>query len=177
MQTKKVIVEKYTPTWKTAFDAIRAELEEALGGLILSVEHVGSTSVEGLSAKPCIDIDIVIADYTVFDAVVEALASIGYEHEGNLGIRDREAFKYTDKPHLQKHHLYVCPKESAELHRHLTFRDYLRQNPEAAAQYSAVKEDAAHLYPDDIDGYIAYKSPCIEELYRRCGLIQGAPNP
>jgi GrpB-like predicted nucleotidyltransferase (UPF0157 family) len=123
-----------------------------------------------MSAKPCIDIDVVIKDYTVFDTVVAKLASIGYTHEGNLGIKDREAFKYSDKPHLMKHHLYVCPQNSKELQRHLTFRDFLRSNREAAGKYSAVKENAAKLFPDDMDGYIAYKSPCIEDLYKRCGL-------
>ena len=123
------------------------------------------------TAKPCIDIDIVIRDYTVFDVVVEKLATIGYIHEGDLGILDREAFKYDSKPHLQKHHLYVCPQASEELRRHLTFRDYLRSHPEAIRQYSAIKEQAAHLFPNDIDQYIQYKSPCIEELYRLCGLI------
>ena len=142
----------------------------ALGDLAVAIEHVGSTSVEGMSAKPIIDIDVVIPDYSVFDAVVQTLAKIGYTHEGDLGIKDREAFKYTDKPHLQKHHLYVCPQNSAELHRHVTFRDFLRGNPDAVKTYSAVKETAAKLYPDDIDGYISYKSPCIEELYKRCGL-------
>lgn len=171
MQTKKVVVLPYDSAWKTAFEAIRAELDAALGDLAIGIEHVGSTSVEGMSAKPIIDIDVVIPDYTVFDAVVQDLAQIGYTHEGDLGIKDREAFKYTDKPHLLKHHLYVCPQNSAELHRHITFRDFLRRTPDAVKQYSAVKKTAAALYPDDIDGYINYKSPCIEEMYRVCGLM------
>ena len=170
MQTKKVIVLPYDSAWKTAFEDIRAELDAALGNLAIAIEHVGSTSVVGMSAKPIIDIDVVIPDYTLFDDVVQRLAQIGYTHEGDLGIKDREAFKYTDKPHLQKHHLYVCPQNSAELHRHVTFRDFLRGNPDAVKTYSAVKETAAERYPDDIDGYINYKSPCIEELYKRCGL-------
>ena len=170
MQTKKVIVLPYDRAWKTAFEDIRAELDAALGNLAIAIEHVGSTSVVGMSAKPIIDIDVVIPDYTVFDDVVQRLAQIGYTHEGDLGIKDRETFKYTDKPHLQKHHLYVCPQNSAELHRHITFRDFLRGNPDAVKTYSAVKETAAALFPDDIDGYINYKSPCIEELYKRCGL-------
>lgn len=170
MRTKKVIVLPYDASWKTAFNDIRRELEAALGDLAVSIEHVGSTSVEGLSAKPIIDIDVVIRDYSVFDAVVRKLASVGYIHEGDLGIQGREAFKYTHKPHLQKHHLYVCPQDSAELRRHITFRDFLRSNPDAVQEYSAVKETAARLYPEDIDGYIAYKSPCIERLYRMCGL-------
>ena len=65
---------------------------------------------------------------------------------------------------------YVCPKYSEELHRHITFRDFLRSNPEAVKKYSLIKEKAAELFPHDIDGYIEYKSPCIEELYKECGL-------
>lgn len=170
MRRKKVIVLPYDPAWKDAFEAIRRELEAALGDLALGIEHVGSTSVEGLSAKPCIDVDVVIQDYSVFSDVVRKLEAIGYVHKGDLGIRDREAFRYSDKPHLLTHHLYVCPRDSRELHRHLTFRDFLRSHPEAAKQYGQVKERAAQLFPEDMDQYIAYKSPCIARLYEQCGL-------
>ena len=173
MKTKRVVVVPYDEAWASAFEKIKKEIESAIGDLIVGIEHVGSTSVEGLSAKPIIDIDIVISDYSVFDAVVQRLQSIGYIHEGNLGIKDREAFKYSDKPHLQKHHLYVCPQQSEELHRHLTFRDFLRSHPEAVQKYGAVKEKAARLFPDDINQYIEYKSSCIEEMYEMCGLSKG----
>ena len=170
MKTKKVIVLPYDAAWESAFEAIRAEIQTALGDLMLGIEHVGSTSVKGMSAKPCIDIDVVIRDYSVFDAVVQKLDAIGYIHEGDLGIKDREAFKYADKPHLMTHHLYVCPRDSEELHRHIVFRDFLRKNPEAVKEYSMVKEKAAALFPDEIEQYIAFKAPCIEELYIKCGL-------
>ncbi len=171
MRTARVIVVPYDATWKSAFEEIKKELEKAIGDLIIGIEHVGSTSVEGLSAKPCIDIDVIIRDYSIFDTVVSKLETIGYIHEGNLGIKDREAFQYSDKPHLQRHHLYVCPQQSEELHRHITFRDFLRSNPEAVQKYGSVKETAAQLFPDDIDKYMEYKSPCIEELYEMCGLV------
>ena len=171
MRTKKVVVLPYDRAWKSAFEEIKAEIECAIGDLIIGIEHVGSTSVEGMSAKPCIDIDVVISDYTVFDRVVRRLAAIGYIHEGDLGIADREAFCYSGKDHLMKHHLYVCPQNSRELHRHITFRNYLRTNPEAARAYGAAKERAARLFPEDVDGYIACKAPCIEQLYRECGLL------
>ena len=170
MRTLNVVVLPYDKAWETDFEAIKQEIEAAIGDLILGVEHVGSTSVEGMSAKPCIDIDVVIRDYTVFDAVVEQLAAIGYQHEGDLGIRHREAFRYEGKPHLRTHHLYVCPQDSEELHRHITFREFLKSHPEAVRQYSRVKEEAARQFPEDIDGYIACKSPCIAELYAQCGL-------
>lgn len=170
MRTTKVIVLPYDKKWKSDFEAIRKEIIAAIGDLIIGIEHVGSTSVEGLSAKPCIDIDVVIKDYSVFNTIVSKLEAIGYIYEGNLGIEGREAFKYFNKPHLQTHHLYVCPQQSKELHRHLTFRDFLRSNPEAVKKYGSVKEKAAQLFPDDIEKYIEYKSPCIEELYKMCGL-------
>ena len=131
MRTLNVVVLPYDKAWKTDFEAIKQEIEAAIGELILGVEHVGSTSVEGMSAKPCIDLDVVIRDYTVFDAVVERLAAIGYQHEGDLGIRHREAFRYEGKSHLRTHHLYVCPQDSEELHRHITFREFLKSHPEA----------------------------------------------
>lgn len=171
MRTKNVIVLPYDSKWKTDFENIKQELLGAIGDLVICIEHVGSTSVEGLSAKPVIDIDVVISSYSVFDSVVSRLENIGYFHEGNLGIEDREAFRYAGKPHLQTHHLYVCPQDSKELLRHITFRDFLKNSPEAVKKYSAVKEMAAKLYPDDIEKYMEYKSPCIEELYSLCGLL------
>lgn len=170
MAKKQVIVEKYDAAWAQDFRQIEQELKEALGDLALRIEHVGSTSVKGLSAKPIIDLDIVIPDYSRFDAVVAALETIGYIHEGDLGIPGREAFKYSEKEHLRRHHLYVCTETSEELKRHLAFRDYLRSHPEAVREYSRVKEEGAALYPEDIDKYIEYKSPCIEKIYRELGL-------
>ena len=170
MRTKQVVVVPYDEAWKNAFEEIKTEIEAEIGALIIGIEHVGSTSAEGMSAKPCIDMDVIIKDYSVFDEIVRKLGVIGYIHEGDLGIKDREAFKYANKPHLMTHHLYVCPRDSEELHRHIAFRDFLRKNPEAVKKYSRVKETAAQLFPDSIDQYIEYKSPCIEELYRECGL-------
>ena len=170
MRTAHVVVLPYDPKWNEDFSAIRSELEAAMGELALRIEHVGSTSVEGMSAKPCIDMDVVIPNNSFLGKVIERLAAIGYLYEGNLGVEGREAFCYTGKPHLQLHHLYVCPADSEELRRHLVFREFLRQNPEAVKRYSAVKEQAARLFPEDIEGYMEYKAPCIEEFYRLCGL-------
>ena len=139
MRTSRVLVVPYNEAWADAFEEIKGEIEAAIGDLIVGVEHIGSTSVQGLSAKPCIDVDVIIKDYSSFDEIVSRLARIGYIHEGDLGIKDREAFKYTDKPHLMMHHLYVCPQYSEELHRHITFRDFLRSNADAAGEYSKVK--------------------------------------
>ena len=170
MITRRIIVVPYQEDWERNFSAIAAELQDAVGDLTLRIEHVGSTAVPGLSAKPIIDIDLVIPDDSVFETVVSRLEAIGYRHEGDLGIPGREAFDYSGKEHLQKHHLYVCTEDSAELRRHIAFRDYLRSHPEAAEEYSRIKEEGASLYPQDIDRYIAYKAPFIERFLRELSL-------
>lgn len=168
MRTKHVVVLPYDEKWKQDFMDIKTELRQALGGLALSIEHVGSTSVEGLAAKPIIDIDVVVKKEKLNDAI-SALKTIGYDHEGDLGIPGREAFAYEGKEHLRQHHLYVCPEDSPELKRHLAFRDYLRMHPEAAIEYGRIKTEAAKRYPEDIDQYIAYKAPCIEKIMLKMG--------
>ena len=108
MVTRNIVVVPYDERWARDFEAIASEIRDALGELAIDIVHVGSTSVPGLSAKPIIDIDVVIRDYTSFDAVVSALKALGYYHEGDLGIAGREAFGYEGKSHLRAHHLYVC---------------------------------------------------------------------
>ena len=170
MKTEHVTVEDYNPEWKKEFERIKNELLTVLSGKILAIEHVGSTSVEGLTAKPVIDIDIVI-NYN-FEEVKNALEHIGYIHEGDLGIPGREAFRYKNKSHLMVHHLYVCDKDSKELHRHITFRDYLRQHKEDRDKYSSIKKEMALEYPEDIDSYIEGKQPVILDIYKKCGLLE-----
>ena len=128
-------------------EAIRAELHEAIGDRIVGIRRVGNTSASVLSAKPCIDLDVIIEDASAFSVVAVDLCCIGNYHEGNLGIEGSEAFGTSDKPHPMSHHLYVCTKDPEELRRHITFRDFLRRNPQAAREYGVVKETAAKLFP------------------------------
>ena len=169
MTTRNIVVLPYDEKWAQAFLDIKSELDAVLGGLPISIEHVGSTSVQGLAAKPIIDIDVVVRRTDV-GAAIKALATIGYEHEGNGGIEDREMFKYSGKENLMEHHLYVCPEDSAELKRHVLFRDYLRAHPDAVQAYSQIKKEAADLYPHDIDLYINHKGVVIEKIYKELGL-------
>ena len=175
MAIRNIVVLPYDQKWQQDFLDIKKELAAALGmaqeqgSLALAIEHVGSTSVPGLSAKPIIDIDVVVRRTDV-GAAIKALATIGYEHEGNGGIEDREMFKYSGKENLMEHHLYVCPEDSAELKRHVLFRDYLRAHPDAVQAYSQIKKEAAELYPHDIDSYINHKGTVIEKIYKELGL-------
>ena len=171
MRTKSVVVEKWNPKWKDEFERIVDSLGEDVIYNSVKIEHVGSTSVEGLSAKPIIDLDIVIEN-DKFEIIKRLLNDKGYKHEGDLGIEGREAFSYSGKEELMTHHLYVCTKDSEELFKHITFRDFLKNNSALASEYSKVKEKAAVLYPDDIDKYIEFKSEIIEKIYKKCGLLK-----
>ncbi|MCL2774669.1 MAG: GrpB family protein [Oscillospiraceae bacterium] len=169
---RKVIVVPYDESWKCEFEKIKNELLEVLKDNIIKIEHVGSTSVEGLAAKPIIDIDIVIKDYNSFETIKEKLSQIGYTHDGDLGIKDRQSFVYKvdEKPYLMNHHTYVCPEYSQELRRHIIFRDYLRSHSEDRDWYGSVKMLAAKYYPEDIDSYMIAKHPCVREIFCKCGL-------
>jgi GrpB-like predicted nucleotidyltransferase (UPF0157 family) len=167
MRTERVIVVPYDVGWKEEFLKIKLFLEKTLKDSIISIEHVGSTSVEGLSAKPILDIDIVIKNYSSFQKVKFKLENLGYYHEGNLGIKDREAFGYNGKDEFMAHHLYVCPADSEELKRHLAFRDYLRIHKEDREKYSEIKLQASKEYPTNIEGYIEYKSSIITDIYKK----------
>jgi len=170
MITKNIVVVPWQPEWLRSFEKIRDTLLPELKGLILVIEHVGSTSVPGLAAKPIIDIDIVIKDQRAFPAVKKALTGLGYQHVGDLGIPGREAFKYSNKPELMEHHLYVCVQDSSELKRHLALREHLKAHPEDRDRYAQVKCAAAARHPTDIDAYLEEKTPIILEIYQKCGL-------
>jgi GrpB-like predicted nucleotidyltransferase (UPF0157 family) len=146
-----MILAPYNPEWPAEFAALRGVYTSSLGKLVLRVEHVGSTAVPGLRAKPILDIDIVMPSYEVFPDIVVHLLRLGYTHNGDQGIRDREAFKpldtmapYTSPPRKwMSHHLYVCPADSLELRRHLNFRDALRAHGNLRQEYEKRKLDIA----------------------------------
>ncbi len=114
--------------------------------------------------------DIIIEGYDKFDEVKNVLEGMGYYHEGDLGIKGREAFEYEGKESYMTHHIYVCPKDSQALQNHLAFRNHLRENPDDRDRYGQVKAKAAFEYPKDIDGYMEAKSPVIAEIYEKLGL-------
>ena len=160
-----MILHKHSPLWADAFRELKEVYSCCLGDLAIAIEHVGSTSVPDIKAKPILDIDIVIADYDHFPRVVDKLALLGYRHNGDQGIRHREAFHgidewtpHTDpRRHWQNHHLYVCPQWSEELKRHLLLRDYLRTNETARREYEAIKQLIEARSDGDRKKYAAIK--------------------
>jgi GrpB-like predicted nucleotidyltransferase (UPF0157 family) len=164
---RKVLVVDYDSSWPLTFANLQAPIWEALRGIALSVEHVGSTSVPGLAAKPIIDIDAIVPSRAQVPATIERLVALGYVHSGNLGIEDREAFESPAK--LPAHHLYVCVQGSAALANHLAIRDCLRRNPAAAAAYGQLKKHLAEQFHTDIESYIGGKTDFLLELLRGRG--------
>jgi GrpB-like predicted nucleotidyltransferase (UPF0157 family) len=166
---RTIVVVPYKEKWVIEFEKIRDEILPVINNDIISIEHVGSTSVPGLWAKPIIDINIIVEN-TKLPLVIEKLFDIGYIHEGNLGIEGREAFRYLEKTHLMQHNLYVSTKDSAEYKRQIAFRDYLRVHPSDCKSYSEIKIEMAKKYPHDIDSYIRGKEPVVMEIYQKCGI-------
>ncbi|GEM84474.1 GrpB family protein [Meiothermus hypogaeus] len=162
-----IVVVDYDPTWPEVFERLRAPLWEAVQDFALGIEHVGSTSVPGLAAKPIIDIDVVVATEADVALAIERLAVLGYTHQGNLGILGREAFH--QPAHLPLHHLYVCLQNSAGLRNHLALRDYLRAHPGAVKAYSALKKRLAQEHAYNIDAYIEGKSDMILAMLKETG--------
>ncbi len=163
-RAEPVVVVPYDPAWPAAFARLRDRLAPALGELAVGIEHVGSTAVPGLDAKPIIDVDVVIRHTDDFGAVVERLATLGYEHLGDLGIAGREAFRAT--PDQPRHHLYVCAAGAPALQAHLALRDALRADPQLATAYAALKRELAERYRDDRDSYAESKSAFIASVLR-----------
>jgi GrpB-like predicted nucleotidyltransferase (UPF0157 family) len=143
-----MLIVKYNPEWITHFEKIKAKLWYVLNGTNIEIEHVGSTSVPKLDAKPIIDIDVICYQDADFQGIKKCLESLGYFHNGNQGVEGREVFKRNgigkdDVLDKITHHLYVCKHDCWELQRHILFRDYLRKNEIAKEFYQNLKYQIA----------------------------------
>jgi GrpB-like predicted nucleotidyltransferase (UPF0157 family) len=161
-----IIVVEYDSTWPQLFETLRSSIWNAVADIAISIEHVGSTSVPGLAAKTIIDIDVVVPNQHV-SIGIERLTILGYEHQGDLGIPQREAFRCPSGS--IRHHLYLCPASSPALANHIAIRDYLRANPDAVQTYGTLKKRLSREYAHDIDGYVEAKTAFLVEILRKTG--------
>ena len=159
---KKIVVAKYDSRWVDQFRELRNALLNYLKDDIIEIEHIGSTSIKGLRAKPIIDVDIIIEDDNEkMNLVISKLNELGYIHLGDLGIAGREAFNrksvsiFNTSSNRSKfeHHLYLCKKGNLALENHIKFRNYLRLHLEDVIKYGKLKAQLALEY--DIDSYCA----------------------
>jgi GrpB-like predicted nucleotidyltransferase (UPF0157 family) len=155
-----IVIEDYDGSWPETFERLNARLLRALDDAVLAVEHIGSTAVPGLPAKPIVDIDVVVSSEEDVSRAIERLASLGYEHEGDLGVAGREAFRWPAGE--RRHHLYVVVEGSHAHRRHVLFRDYLRTHPDEAVNYGQLKREFARRHRRDRAAYTDAKSAFIE---------------
>jgi GrpB-like predicted nucleotidyltransferase (UPF0157 family) len=137
-----VEVVPYNPEWNTWFDELRTQIWPHVSDVARDMIHVGSTSITGMSAKPIIDIDIVVQSTEVLPEIIARLGKLGYVHVGDLGITGREAFNLDGTP-IYPHHLYVCPSGSDALRNHLLLKKHPSENPESFKRYNDLKIDLA----------------------------------
>lgn len=169
-----MLIQQYNPEWKTQFETLQSILLKTIGHSIITIEHVGSTSVIGLAAKPIIDIDIVYEQASDFELIKLGLEKLSYYHNGNQGIPDREVFKrsseHTDYAELEiiKHHLYVCISTSSELQNHLLFRDFLSNNEWAKIEYQNLKYKLAQEVNQDRKAYAVLKETRASTFIEKC---------
>lgn len=163
----RVEVEPWDPTWAASFEAVRAELERACNDVPgHSVEHVGSTAVPHLAAKPVLDVTIVVPPEHV-DEAIAAVERVGYRHQGERGIPDRHAF--SAPPHGPARHVYVGVEGSLAVRNQLTVRDVLRQDPELRDRYARLKQSLASRELESMDDYVAAKTPILQEILGASG--------
>ncbi len=163
-----VLVVPYDPMWPVAFEELRASLLVAFAAaedLPTRVEHVGSTSVPGLLAKPIIDIDVVVTCEDGVARAIELLRRAGYEHQGDLGIPGREAFRAPPDGGPARH-LYVVVDGNQPYRDHVDLRDYLRKHTAEAREYATLKAALAARFPtdapDDREAYTGAKADFIQ---------------
>ncbi len=162
----EVVIVDYDPGWPRQFEAIAVRVRAAFdNNNLVAIEHIGSTSVPNLPAKPVIDLDVLVRSKADVPNAIKTLAALGYIHEGDKGIKGREAFQWPcDMP---RHHLYVCAQGNAELQRHVAFRDYLRTYPEDARRYGELKIELVARYHADRVAYNNAKTEFVEAVLEK----------
>ncbi|PPB50149.1 GrpB family protein [Arthrobacter pityocampae] len=157
-----IILEPHSPDWARQFRAVADALEVALSGLlIVSIEHVGSTAIPDLPAKPILDIDIIV-QRDVVPAAIEALERAGYAHRGDLGVPDRAAFAAPDE--TPSRNVYLCVDGTLHLRNHLAVRAALLTHPALRDRYGAVKRQLAGDPSMNIHRYVAGKSAVLRDI-------------
>jgi GrpB-like predicted nucleotidyltransferase (UPF0157 family) len=161
---RKYSFSEYNPNWPAQFSTIKDFLLKAFGDSAINIEHVGSTSVQGMKAKPLIDILIVVHKMELFEKEKEAMVKNGYEWAENY-IAPNSLFFFKLDPEGEKlENIHVCEEDAPKTKQFIAMRDYLRTHPEKVKAYSDLKQKNHELYPDDYPAYRLAKNSFLEEL-------------
>jgi GrpB-like predicted nucleotidyltransferase (UPF0157 family) len=129
----------------------------------LEIQHIGSTAIPGIYAKPVIDMLAVVVDIAAMDGRNAQMRSLGYEPKGEFGIPGRRYFYRNNPAGIRTHQIHAFAKGSPHIARHLAFRDFLRAHPKIALEYSELKRRLADAHPNDIEAYMDGKDAFIKE--------------
>ena len=169
-----VQVDEYNPEWPKQFQQIKSDLERILESVpYISIEHVGSTSVPGLAAKPVIDIDIIVTQDHLQQTIDAFTIEGSYFYRGDLGIANRYSFKHNDESVLPKRNIYVCIDGSLSLRVHLAVRDICRKNAEVRQKYGQTKLELSTREWESVDEYASAKTEVIQWVLSRADLKTG----
>lgn len=153
----------HRPEWRRRYEAEVERLRAVAGDRLLDFEHVGSTAVEGLAAKPIIDLLAVVADLDAAADLVPVLEAHGYEYRPNGGVDDRRFFAKGPRTD-RTHYLSLCERGSEYYREAVAFRDHLRENPDVAAEYESLKRELAADHADDRAAYTERKGEFVERV-------------
>ena len=163
LEKDTVRVVPYTPEWARLFAEEKSRLLAVVGSYLLDIQHVGSTSIPGMPAKPILDLAIAVYNFEEARVCIPPIEGLGYEFMGEFGIPRRHFFV---KGQPRTHHIHLNELGSQDWNNQIAFRDYLIQHPQAASEYAALKQDLARRYPTDRPAYLAGKAPFIERILR-----------
>jgi GrpB-like predicted nucleotidyltransferase (UPF0157 family) len=162
-EQRRVGLAEYDAGWPRLFEEEAARIRDAVGDWVLAVEHIGSTSVPGMPAKPIIDIAVAVRSFGEAVRCVAPLEQVGYTYRGEWGMPRRHYFV---KGEPRTHHLHMLEAGTEQWDRHIRFRDTLRASPELAAEYAALKRRLAAPFARDRDAYQAGKALFIGRVER-----------
>jgi GrpB-like predicted nucleotidyltransferase (UPF0157 family) len=155
----------HSPLWARMAAAESARLKEALGGTLVTVLHIGSTSIPGIKAKPIIDMMPLVTDLAALDAKQQAVRALGYKWYGEFGLaRRRYCLLIDSATGKRKFQLHCFAQDDPEIARHVAFRDYLRADPALAREYEAEKIRAAAVVSHDVNAYNDEKNDWIKRV-------------
>jgi GrpB-like predicted nucleotidyltransferase (UPF0157 family) len=161
-----VVLVDYDPLWPRRYEEAAARIREACGDLLVDIQHIGSTSIPGIAAKPYLDIMPGVATYDDGFRLIPAMESLGYESRGEMSIPGRHYFTKLigDDEHIWKHNVHAYATDHIEWARHLVFRDALRANDALRDDYQALKHRLAVEHRDDVNAYAEAKSQFVERV-------------
>jgi GrpB-like predicted nucleotidyltransferase (UPF0157 family) len=164
-----VVLEPFNVQWQQLASAEADQISVALSGEVLEVRHIGSTTIPGIKAKPVLDFVLVVRDLNSLDTNTHRLAHLRYMPLGEHGIPGRRYFTKTTNG-LHSHHLHAFQVGDPQIQRHILFRDYLRAHPEAAQEYSRLKEELARRFLYNRGAYTEGKTEFVQGINEKAKL-------